>query len=260
MNCFCTLLILALAGWNCLAVPLAHAQTVGAVIVHGKRGNAVQMLPLRNSLQNIGVATAAPDMCWSGERIYDQAYLDCLLDIDASVSDVKKRGASKIYIIGMSLGGNAALAYGGRRTGLAGIIALAPAPAVEFVRKQPRIAESIEHAEGLLRSGQGHLRAAFADVDVGLEFTVQARPSVYLSFFGPTSAASMPDNAERLSASLLIVSGRSDASQRSVPYVFGRAAANPVNKHILVDADHRGTFLASEPIILKWLSATLENR
>ena len=66
----------------------------------------------------------------------------------------------------------------------------------------------------------------FPDVNTGAEFQVNTTASIYLSFFGPGSAAMMPENAEHLKAPLLIVSGESDPTQRSIPYVFARAPEN----------------------------------
>jgi len=202
--------------------------------------------------------TVLPEMCWSRSRIYDQRYLDCLFDVDAAVADLKARGANDIAILGMSLGANAALAYGARRSGLKEIIALAPAHAVEFLRRNRRIAVAIERAEGMVEDGHGNDRALFPDVNTGGEFQVNTTASIYLSFFGPGSAAMMPENAEHLKAPLLIVSGDSDSTQRSIPYVFARAPENAYNQRVVVAASHKGTPSAAQATVLKWLERLLE--
>jgi hypothetical protein len=49
-----------------------------------------------------------------------------LAELEAPIARLTGRGARAIVVAGMSVGGLAALAFGARRSGLAGIIALAP--------------------------------------------------------------------------------------------------------------------------------------
>jgi esterase/lipase len=251
-------LSLLLAGGNAYADNV-RTETLGVVLMHGKQGSPAQLQGLADAIAEAGFPTERPDMCWSRARIYDKTYLDCLGDADAAVARLKARGATAIVILGMSLGGNAALAYGARRQGLAGVIALAPAHAVEFLRKNPRIAHSVAQAEAMAAAGEGDRKAMFADVNTGAEFEVDTTANIYLSFFGPTSPAMMPDNAEHLKAPLLVVSGNADSTQRSIPYVFARAPDNPRNQRVTVFADHRGTPAAAREIVLKWLHALAAN-
>lgn len=241
----------------CTALKLdnARAETLGVVLLHGKQGGPAQLQRLGDAIAQAGFLTAAPEMCWSRARIYDRIYLDCLEDIDLAVKQLATRGATSIVILGMSLGGNAALAYGARHSELRGIIALAPAHAVEFLRKNPRIAHSIAQAEAMVAAGHGEHRAMFADANTGVEFQVNTTANIYLSFFGQNSPAMMSDNAERLKAPLLAVSGNDDATQRSIPYVFARAPDNPNNQRVTVSADHRGTPKAAQQVVLEWLRA-----
>src|SRR5215471_4145456 len=108
-------------------------------------------------------------MCWSAARIYDQTYLECFADIDAAATRLKRHGATAIIVLGMSLGGNAALGFGARRQDLKAIIALAlaPAHAPELLSRRPDIAESIGQAQVAVVAGRGDEKAMFDDVDLG---------------------------------------------------------------------------------------------
>jgi esterase/lipase len=233
--------------------PAAAQSRVGVVLIHGKQGSAQNLQGLADVLTGAGYAVDRPEMCWSQQRIYDRPYLDCLRDIDAAAGRLRAVGATSIVVAGMSLGGNAALAYGARRDGLLGVVALAPAPAVEFIGRRVDIAEGLAKARQMIAEGRGDARAAFNDVNTGRTFEVTTTPNIYVTFLSPQSPGVMPDNAARQKAPLLVVSGQLDQTQRSIAYVFARAPPLPLNWHVTVNADHRGTPAAARDIVLAWL-------
>lgn len=241
-----------------IAVPAAKAQTpekMGVVLLHGKEGRPDQLADYAEELQKSGIDSERPEMCWSGRRIYDKAYLDCLADIDGAVAKLRERGAKSIVVLGMSLGGNAALAYGARREGVRGIIAIVPAPAPEFLSNAvPEINKSLREARDLAASGKGDVRTELSDRNTGRpHFLVTTTPNIYLSFFAPDSPGVMPDNAAKLKSPLLIVSAQFDPSQRSIPNVFARAPKHPMNRFVLFQTDHRGALKEGRSTIMQWL-------
>jgi esterase/lipase len=239
-------------------LPLGAAERLGVVLLHGKGSSPARLNDLAAALTASGHLVERPEMCWSRRRMYDRTYLDCLTDADAANARLKAAGATAIVIAGMSLGGNAALAYGARREGLKGVVALAPAPAFEFVNRQPDIAKSLREAQAMIAAGRGNQTAMFADLGFGRTFEVETTASIYASFFADNSAGIMPDNAARLKAPLLVVSGISDTSQRSVGYVFARAPADRLNWHVTVPSDHLGTPAAAREIVPAWLKLLAE--
>jgi esterase/lipase len=235
----------------------AAEDRLGIVLLHVKEGLPGQLAPLGDALSAVGFAVERPEMCWSRRRIYDRTYLDCLHDADDAAEKLKAGGATGIVIAGVGLGGNAALAYGARRQGLKAVIAISPAPPIEFVSKRPAIAKSLGEAQAMIAAGQGGRRAIFADLQRDRSFDVETSAAIYASFFGADSPGIMPDNASRLSAPLLIVSGVADPTQRSVPYVFARAPVNRLNWHVKVSADGRGAAGISRDIIPMWLKLVM---
>jgi len=238
------------------AVP-ANAQTVGAVLVHGKQGTPALFERMAGGLENLGYLAERPEMCWSRQRIYDLTYPDCLHDIDAAIARLKTRGATSIVIAGQSLGGNGVLGYGARHDGLMGVVAFAPAHAPQFISRRPQIAASLEKARTMVAKGEGDTKAVFNDVNTtrdGLvEYTVEVTPKVYLSFFAPDSPAVMPVNAAKLKAPLLLISGTQDQSQRGARAIYQAAPANPLNRFLSVEANHMGTPAAGREALLAWL-------
>ena len=153
----------------------------------------------------------------------------------------------------MSLGGNAVLAYGARRAGLKGVIALAPAHAPEFIARRPDVAASIKKAHSLTKSGRGDAKVDFADVNTGGPITVTTTPKIYLSFHGPDSAAVMPANAAKLTTALLCVSPTDDPTQRGRDYIFAKAPKNALNRYVRVQSGHLGTPAAAREAVMTWL-------
>jgi esterase/lipase len=244
--------IYLIAGSLALAAS-AHGETAGVVMMHGKHGTPAQLQQLAAAVANAGFLVERPEMCWSAARIYDRTYLECFADIDAAAARLKEHGVTAIVVLGMSLGGNAALGFGARRQGLKAIIALAPAHSPELLRRRPDIAQSIATAQAAVAAGRGDDKATFDDIDLGKIFSVSTTSAIYLSFFGPESPAVMPENAARLTAPLLMVSGEDDPTQRNADNIFAKAPSDPRNEHVTVEADHLGTPAASAAAVLSWL-------
>jgi len=169
-------------------------------------------------------------MCWSHRRMRDRPFLECLAELDAPIARLTGRGARTIVVAGMSQGGLGALAFGARRSGLAGIIALTPNGAPErLVSLFPQVAESVAQALAMVAAGHDDERASFTDLNIRGPFSVNTTAAIYLSFFDPTGPANMLDNITRLREPLLWVAGTADRSQPGPGYAFSRAPANPQN-------------------------------
>jgi pimeloyl-ACP methyl ester carboxylesterase len=150
-------------------------------------------------------------MCWYRRR-RDRPFLDCLAELEAPIARVTSRSARSIVVAGMSQGGIAALAFGARRPGLVGIIALAPAGAPERqVTVFPQITQSVAQARAMVAGGHGDEHYSFNDLNIRGSFPVNTTATIYLSFFDPTGPANMFDNTSRLREPLLWVAGTGTA-------------------------------------------------
>jgi esterase/lipase len=247
-------LIWLIFGCFALAAP-ARAETIGVVMMHGKTGTPAQLQQLGDAVTAAGFPVERPEMCWSRHRIYDRTYLDCLADADAAAARLKARGATGIVILGMSLGGNAALGYGARRPGLKGVIALAPASNPDALRERPPIARGLAEAEALIAAGKGDEPRSFTDLNNGRQIEVMATPKIFVSFFGGQTPGAFSSNAARLTAPLLIVSGSADPTQRGIGAVYALAPHESHNAHVTVDSDHLGTPNAATAAVVAWLKS-----
>jgi pimeloyl-ACP methyl ester carboxylesterase len=229
------------------------AGRLGVVLLHGKQSAPEEHGPLAAAIGAAGHPVDRPEMCWSGRRIYDRPYLECLREIDGAIARLRQRGAARVVLVGHSLGANGALAYGARDK-VAGVAALAPGHRPEVLAVRPPVAESLNRARRLVSAGR-LAPAPFADFNGNLAITVMATPETYLSFFAPDSPAVMPVNAARLHAPLLYVVGTGDPFQGGPDYVFAKAPPHPLNRHATVHATHFDTSAASAEVVVSWLRA-----
>ena len=149
-------LLLAIAALGTAGSFALAGAKVGVVLLHGTLAAPGDLDDLAKSLANAGYVVEVPEMCWSKNRHYDKPYLECLAEIDPAIERLKAKGATAIVVGGFSMAGSAAIAYGARHAGLAGIIGLVPAHLPERMAKQKRIAKSLALAVRLNAAGQGN--------------------------------------------------------------------------------------------------------
>lgn len=256
-----TVTFLILLGVAFVLSPFASARAgeVGVVLLHGKWGHSSPKSPigkLAAKLESAGFLVETPDMPWSRTRYYAKNYEDSLAEIDAAVQNLKGRGAGTIVVGGHSMGANAALGYGARREGLAGIIAMAPGHIPEIPAVQDHLGHDYQRARAMVEGGQGGSKAGFADRNQGKMKTVTVEAGIYLSWFDPDGPAVMPKNTANLKpgTALLWVVGEQDRMyERGPSYAFDKAPANDKNTYHVVPGGHRVTPIKGAKKIITWL-------
>lgn len=254
---------LALGQWLCLmvllAAPAAAAglQGVGVVFLHGKgvwSGAFDGGIP--SALAAEGAVTASPQMPWSVLRLYGATYDEAMQEIDESVAGLRSKGATRIVVIGHSLGANAAIGYAARRRGIAAVVALAPGHLPETEQMRARTASAIAEARTLAASGEKS-RHLWPDEVQGFPTYVTASPAVYLSMFDPNGPAVIPKNAAALhGVPLLWVVGKSDPIfARGSAYAFERAPRNPKSRYLEVAAGHLTTPSVARSAVVEWVKS-----
>lgn len=232
---------------------------VGVVLLHGKWSTPRPRSPigkLASALESAGFIVAAPDMPWSRSRYYAKDYEASMAEIDDAVASLKSRGANKIVVGGHSMGANAALGYGARRDGLAGIIVMAPGHAPELVAGGP-IGHAYQRAQQMVGAGKGDETANFADMNQGQQKTVSVKARIYVSWFNPGGPAVMPINAANLrpDTPLLWIVGEQDRMHsRGEGYAFSKAPTHPKNAYAVVPGGHKATPMKGKTRIIDWLN------
>jgi pimeloyl-ACP methyl ester carboxylesterase len=244
------------------AAQAADLHGVGIVYLHGKAAWPGALNGgILSSLEDEGALVATPEMPWSFHRRYAATYDQAMMEIGAAVADLKTKGATRIVLIGHSLGANAAIGYAARHSDLAGVVALAPGHLPESGRMRSFVADAVARAKELIAAGQGDVPQSFPDMAQGIPFSATATPVVYLSMFDPDGPAVIPKNAAAMGAAaspvpLLWIVGKLDPIDRRGPeYAFNAAAKNPKSKYIEVFAGHLTTPLVARGDVVEWINS-----
>ncbi|MGA2895362.1 MAG: alpha/beta hydrolase [Xanthobacteraceae bacterium] len=240
----------------------ANLQGFGIIFLHGKGawpgGFDGGIL---SSLEEEGAQVAKPEMPWSFHRRYAATYDGAMAEIDAVVAGLRAKGASRIVVIGHSLGANAAIGYAARHPELTGVVALAPGHLPEAAPMRDFVRDAVERAKQLVAAGQGNVAQTFPDMAQGIPLTATATPVVYLSMFDPDGPAVIPKNTAAMGRAtppvpLLWVAGKLDPIDRRGPeYAFDAGAGNPKSKYIEVFAGHLTTPLMAHRQVVEWINS-----
>jgi pimeloyl-ACP methyl ester carboxylesterase len=252
-------------------MPTAAQGTVGVLLLHGKLGEPMGVglgrrraigLQLVYALKRAGYLVATPEMCWSQTRRFDRPYPDCLSEIDHAIAALKSRGAAGIVVGGLSMGGNAAVAYAATHSDLIGVIGLAPAddPVMKTAQK-PQILDDVARARSLVEEGQGDKQTSFFDYNTGpqgfYDIALHTTPRIYLSFFETASLANIRANTAKLHVPLLWVAGSSDPTQAAGRSGFDHAAPNALSRYAVVNAGHLDVPDAAATVVVEWIRDVL---
>ena len=137
----CVLAFAAVALTTALfATPVSaqQAPTIGIVVMHGKGGGPGGLVkPLADGLEARGFRVANLQMPWSRDRKYDVDVAAAVSEVNAAVSDLRSKGAVKVFVAGHSQGAVFALHYATREK-IDGLIIIAPGGDVasRFFRQQ----------------------------------------------------------------------------------------------------------------------------
>jgi pimeloyl-ACP methyl ester carboxylesterase len=240
----------------------ASLQGFGIVYLHGKGAWPGALNGgILSSLEDEGALIAEPEMPWSFHRRYAATYDQALAEVDSAIAGLKAKGATRIVIIGHSLGANAAIGYAARHPDLAGVVALAPGHLPESEEMRSYVGYAIARAKQLIAAGQGNVPQTFPDLVQGIPLTATATPYVYLSMFDPDGPAVIPKNTAAMAAAtrpvpLLWVVGKLDPIDRRGPeYAFNAGAKNPKSKYIEIFAGHLTTPLAARKQVVEWINS-----
>lgn len=242
-----------------LAAPLAAADKIGLVLMHGKLSTPSKPFDtLASQLEAEGVLVDTPEMPWSKNREYDVSYEQAMDEISASVKRLRARGATRVVVGGHSMGAAAALIYGSRHP-TDGLIILALGHSPQSNTLQNRFGASVARAREQVANGKDGEKQEFGDFDGSKRppaFTVATTPRIYLSYFDPDGIANTLVAAGKIPATVpvLWVDGTNEKpGLKSYGQKVYGAIGSSATKHIEVTAGHTTVPHKSGAEVLAWL-------
>jgi pimeloyl-ACP methyl ester carboxylesterase len=248
------------------AAPAAAQERIGVLMLHGKNPGSNQdpnFGPQKGVYERQGWLVTYPDMPWSRFRYLDGGLDKAMAEMAGHIKGLRDQGATKIVIIGHSMGVPAGMAFAARGGDVDALVGLAPghvpqgyytAPSLKVVR------DSIDEARALVAAGKGDSRERFSDINQGRQQTVVTTAKDYLSWFDPTSDAEMSVTAPRLPAKVAMMTaiGEKDPLFARVrAYYVDKLPANPKNKFLEVPGGHLDTPRVASDEVIAWIKTAV---
>lgn len=251
-----------------LVAPLTAAaqQRIGVLMLHGKNPGNNQdpnLSPLKATFEREGWLVSLPDMPWSRGRYLEGNWDKAMAEMAGHIKALRDGGATKIVVVGHSLGSPAALSHAARGGDANALVLLAPGhiplgyytyPSLKVVR------DSVDEARALVAAGKGDSRERFSDINQGRQQNVITTAKDFLSYFDPASDAEMSVTAPRVPATtavLTVIGEKDPLFSRIKTYFVDKLPANPKSKYLEVSGGHLETPRVVSDDMVKWIKTVL---
>lgn len=263
----------SLLATGCIALaaalsPLTAAaqERIGVLMLHGKNPGSnmdPNFGPQKGAFERQGWLVRFPDMPWSRGRYLDGNWDKAMTEIAAEVKALRDAGATKIVLVGHSIGSPAALSHAARGGDVQALVLLAPGhiPAGYYNFPCCKVVhDSIDEARALVAAGKGDSRERFSDINQGRQQTVVTSAKDFLSYFDPASDAEMSVTAPRVPAGTPVMTaiGEKDPLFKFIKaYYVDKLPANPKNKFLEVSGGHLETPRVSSDEVIAWIKTAV---
>lgn len=235
---------------------------IGVLMMHGKNPGSPNDPNFRSvlfRLQREGMMVEMPDMPWSQRRYLDGNWDGVMQEMTGHVAALRGKGATKIVLMGHSMGCPAALSYAGRMKDVHALVLFAPGHAPRSYYNAPQLAavrKSIDEAREMVAAGKGAEKGRFSDINQGRPLTVSMTAKDFLSYFDPESDADMGVTAPKVPASIPVLTVLGDADplfKFARAYFHDKLPPNPKTKYLEVSANHLTTPGAATDAAIAWM-------
>lgn len=191
---------------------------------------------------------------WALGKLYQYPFEQCISDVQQGIDRLVTRGATRIHIVGHSLGANIALYYATQYTNFKSIVALAPAHNTHLAKFNQWSLWSRNKAQSLINQGDD-TQADFVDVAMMEVYITSGRPSSYLSFQNPNGNTVMTRNVRRFlrPINLFMATGSNDVTQVEVAsMIYNPAKKTDASRLLSTNDGHTDISVNTYPIWLHW--------
>ncbi|MDW5441255.1 alpha/beta fold hydrolase [Polaromonas sp. SM01] len=239
---------------------------IGVLMLHGKNpGNNMDpnFSPMKATFERQGWLATVPDMPWSRGRYLDGHWDKAMAEVAGHVKTLREQGATRIVIVGHSMGVPAALSHAVRAGDIDALVLLAPGHSPEGYYTQSRntvVHDSVDEARALVAAGKGDSRERFSDINQGRQQTVVTTAKDFLSYFDPQGEAEMSLTAPRVPATtavMTVIGEKDPLFKRVKTYYVDKLPANPKNKYLEVSGGHLDTPRVASDDIITWIKTAV---
>jgi len=248
-------------------LPVSAAERIGVLMLHGKNPGgpqSPQYAPVKAAMEKQGWLVLLPDMPWSRNRYLQGHWDGAMAEIASHVKALQDQGATRIVLMGHSMGVPAAMSHAARGGTAHALVLLAPGHVPRGYFTAPSLApvkESIEAARALVAAGKGEENNRFIDINQGRQQPVVTTAKNFLSYFDPESDADMGVTAPRLPANLPVLTaiGQGDPMfSRVREYYVDKLPSNARTQLLEVSGGHLDTPQVALDQLLDWIPKAVQ--
>lgn len=214
----------------------------GFLLLHGKGAGpdypTCAMIPLHTQMVKDGLIVDYVSNSWGQGKLFTQPFENCFPDIHQGIARLVRQGATRIHIVGHSLGANAAFFYATQFSNFKSIVALAPAHNTHMAKYNHWSQWSRNKAQALITAGQDQI-TDFVDVAMTEVYITQGLPSAYLSYQDPKGNTVMTRNVRKFMqpVNLFVATGSNDLTQIDIENVIYAPAKKTSASQLLKTTD-----------------------
>lgn len=230
-----------------------------AILIHGKwsHPNTPLLRILEKELREKNYIIEKPNMPWSRTRRYDQTYEGALEDLKVLIQKYRHGGTKKVFLIGHSLGANAAIAYQAHVGDADAIVAITPGHVPYLMCRRNKHHEyAVKKAEDNIKRNKNKTLIDFVDLNCGINKKFTAPADIFFSYFDPIGLGHMPATIKKIKKAtpLLYIEGSADHIHVGPSHVFSEAPYHPLSTYMLTNGNHMTTAEISTRQIISWLN------
>lgn len=258
-------IVLAATTLACVSTMAAEPK-IGIVMLHGKNPGSNRDPNFRllvNVFEREDWVVAFPNMPWASMRYLDGNWDQAMAEIAEQVTKLRSKGATKIVLVGHSIGSPASLSFAARGGDVQALVLVAPGHnpiAFYTLPRMKAVHDSVDEARALVASGKGAEKSRFSDFNQGKDLSVSMTASDYLSYLDPNSDAEMSLTAARVPAQVpvMAVIGDADPLFKALrSSVYDKLPTNPKNQYLEVQANHLTTPEVASAEIVTWIKTAV---
>lgn len=231
----------------------------GFLILHGKGSGpnnpSCSITPLAEKMISDGLLVDYQAYSWGINSLYHSKFEDTENELRAGVQRLRARGATRVHLVGHSMGVSISFYYAIRNSDFDSIVGLAGAHNIHHPRMQYVVKWSVAKAKKLTAEGNDDV-TEFVDWSAIDILALKARPSCYLSYFDPEGNANMATNVRRVARPLnvLMVSGTNDTTQAiTKEFIYDIVPKTAYSSWIVTNDDHGSVCLNAYNDVIKWV-------
>jgi pimeloyl-ACP methyl ester carboxylesterase len=230
----------------------------GFLLLHGKGSGPYYpdcaITPIKQRLEASGHLVDYVENSWALGKLYQQPFENSIDEVDQGIARLVRQGATRIHIVGHSLGANVAFFYATQFSNFTSIVALAPAHNTHMTKFNQWSLWSRNKAQALISAGNDD-PADFVDVAMTEVYITQARPSAYFSYLNPAGNTVMTRNVRKFAqpVNLFVATGSKDLTQvDTATLIYAPARKTSASRLLHTDDAHIDIVGNTYPTWYQW--------